>query len=115
MKHNGRSGGERARVEAARRQAAVALGRDPDGRDPFVEPPKSGSTASSTTLVSPPVASHAIGVLTIAEAAARLGMSRTRLETLVDRGLVEALQTGFTRTIPTSEVERLHRADCSGS
>jgi excisionase family DNA binding protein len=46
-------------------------------------------------------------VLSIGKAAARLGMSRRQFEALVDRGAVKALPTGFTRTIPRAEVERL--------
>jgi len=53
------------------------------------------------------VESRRIGVLSIGEAAARLGMSRPQLEALIDRGLVEPLPTGFTRMIPTAEVKRL--------
>lgn len=52
-------------------------------------------------------------MLSIGEAATRLGMSRTQLETMIDRGLVEALPTGFTRMIPTAEVERIERASIS--
>jgi excisionase family DNA binding protein len=54
-----------------------------------------------------PVASRGIGVLSIGEAADRLGMSRSELEALIDRGAVEGLPTGYTRMIPTTEVERL--------
>ena len=109
MKGSGRGASSRERVDAARRQAALALGRDPEQRDPFVEPPKSGasSTPKAAESVSPPVASRGIGVLSIGEAAARLGMSRVQLEALVDRGAVHALPTGFTRMIPSTEVERL--------
>ena len=99
----------RERVEAARRQAALALGRDPDQRDAFVEPAKSSSPAPPTTSASASssVSSPGIRVLSIGEAAARLGMSRRQLEALIDRGAVTALPTGFTRMIPTAEVERL--------
>ena len=38
------------------------------------------------------------------------GMSRAQPEQLVDRGAFAALPTGFTRMIPTSEVERLRQA-----
>jgi hypothetical protein len=34
-------------------------------------------------------------------------MSRAELEAMIDAGKVEALPTGFTRMIPTREVERL--------
>jgi excisionase family DNA binding protein len=109
MKRTGRGRGSRQRVDAARRQAATALGRDPDQRDLFIEPPKSSSSQRQTTSTgaSSAVASHGIGVLSIGEAAARLGMSRTQFETLIDRGSVKALPSGFTRMIPTSEIERL--------
>jgi hypothetical protein len=33
-------------------------------------------------------------------------MSRSELEAMIDRGAVKALPTGFTRMIPTSEIER---------
>jgi len=36
-------------------------------------------------------------------------MSRSELEALIDRGAVETLPTGYTRMIPTAEVERLVR------
>jgi excisionase family DNA binding protein len=109
MKRSGRGRGSRERVEAARRQAALALGRDPDQRDPLIEPPKSGapSTPKIAEGVSPPATSRGIGVLSIGEAAARLGMSRNQLEAMIDRGAVEALPTGYTRMIPTAEVERM--------
>lgn len=58
MKRRGRSGRtDRERVEAARPQAALALGRDPDQRDAFVEPPSSDSPPLPTTSASasPPV------------------------------------------------------------
>jgi excisionase family DNA binding protein len=104
-------GSSRERVEAARRQAALALGRDPDQRDSFVQPPKSSSTPPPTTAAtaSSRVESRGIGVLSIGEAATRLGMNRSQLETLIDRGALEALPTGFTRMIPIEEVERLAR------
>jgi excisionase family DNA binding protein len=60
----------------------------------------------------PPLAprpSESVGVLTLGEAAARLGISRSHLEALIDAGKIEALPTGFTRTVPTREVERLMR------
>jgi excisionase family DNA binding protein len=48
-----------------------------------------------------------VRVLSLGEAATRLGVSRTTLEAMIDTGKVEALPTGFTRMIPTREVERL--------
>ena len=105
-----RAGGQQPRARrGARRQAAIALGRDPDQRDPFIEPPKSGATPTPKipAISGEPVASRGIGVLSIGEAAARVGISRTQLESLIDRGAAQALPTGFTRMIPTAEVDRL--------
>jgi excisionase family DNA binding protein len=48
-------------------------------------------------------------VLSLGEAAQRLGVSRGELEALIAAGKVEALETGFTRMIPTREIERLSR------
>jgi hypothetical protein len=111
MKRSGSGRGDRERVEAARRQVALALGRDPNQRDSFVEPPRSGLTASRATAAgeSSPVAGHGIRVVSIGEAATRLGMSRAQLKALIDCGAVRALPTGFTRMIPTSEVARLSK------
>jgi excisionase family DNA binding protein len=41
------------------------------------------------------------------EAAARIGVSRTELEAMIEAGKIEALTIGFTRMIPTREVERM--------
>lgn len=50
-----------------------------------------------------------VGVLSLGEAAARLGVSRVELEAMIAAGTIEALPTGLTRMVPTSEVERLER------
>ncbi len=111
MKRSGRSRGDRARVESARRQVALALGRDPDYRDSFIEPPKSSlpppPTAPANTNL--PVASRGIAVLSIGEAAARLGVSRAELEAMIDSHKIEVLPTGYTRMVPTREVDRINR------
>lgn len=110
MKRSSR--GSRERVEAARREAALALGRDPDQRDSFVEP-KASSSPSPSQSVTSSVPSRGIGVLTVGEAAARLGMGRTQLDAMVARGQVETLPIEFGCVIPTREVERLQRPRCS--
>jgi hypothetical protein len=110
MRRSGRSSRtDRERVDAARRQVALALGRDPDQRDSFVQPPTSTTVPApaASAEASSSAASRGIGVLSIGEAAARLGMSRAQLEALIDRGAAQALPTGFTRMIPTAEVVRL--------
>jgi excisionase family DNA binding protein len=46
-------------------------------------------------------------VLTIGEAAARLGISGSEMEAMVKLGTVKSLMAGWTVVVPTSEVERL--------
>jgi excisionase family DNA binding protein len=46
--------------------------------------------------------------LSLAEAAARLGVSRAEFEAMIAAGKIEALPTGFTRMIPTREVDQWH-------
>ena len=100
------------RVVAARRQARIAQGRDPDDPDDlFRAPPKA---KASVPLPTPPTVatdrpSESVGVLSLGEAANRMGMSRAQLEAKIDAGKIEALPTGFTRMVPTREVERLTR------
>jgi hypothetical protein len=110
--------GSRERVDAARRQAALALGREPGQRDAYVDPTVSTSAqaepsrppAKSTDGDGPrTVGSQAIGVLTITEAAARLQLSRAELEAMIAAGKVATLPTGFSVTIPTFEIERLRK------
>jgi len=50
----------------------------------------------------------------VAEAATRLGVSRRELEAMIDAGKIKALPTGYTRTIPFSEMERLSRGSDGG-
>jgi excisionase family DNA binding protein len=45
--------------------------------------------------------------LSLGEAAARLGVSRAELEAMIAAGKIQALPPGFSRKIPTIEVERL--------
>ena len=97
----------RERVVAARRQARIAQGRDPDQADLFTAPPKPRTALPLAPLPATPRPSESIGVLSLGEAAARLGVGRTALEAMIAAGKVEALPTGFTRMIPTHEVERL--------
>jgi excisionase family DNA binding protein len=52
-----------------------------------------------------PVRSEAIGVLFPGEAAAGLGITRAEIERMIAAGKMRALPTGFTVTVPTSEVE----------
>jgi excisionase family DNA binding protein len=97
-------------VLTSRKQARAALGLD-DTPGLFDAKP---IARAATRYVQPEArseqrASEAVGVLTLGEAAVRLGVSRSQLEALIDAGKVEALPTGFTRMIPTTEVKRLLR------
>lgn len=106
-----RSGrGRWERVLSARRQAREALGRDPNSQDLFAAPPRA-KTAQPNPPASVPITRHPSErieyVLSLGVTAARLGMTREQLEAMIEAGKVEALPTGFTRMIPTREVERL--------
>jgi hypothetical protein len=94
--------------KAAHRQAAIALERNPEWRDPFVEPPRLSSPASPATLPREPSSATggAMVVLTVGETAARLGMSRGELEALIDRGALDTLPIEFGHVLPTHEVAR---------
>jgi len=96
------------RVKAARRHARVVLGAD-DTPGLFEGKPISKAATPYVEPEAPPQnrPSEGIGVLTLDEAAARLGVSRSQLEAMIAAGKIMALPTGFTRTIPTREVERL--------
>jgi hypothetical protein len=48
------------------------------------------------------------GVLTLREAATRLGIDTGEMEAMVERATVKSLMVGWTVVVPTSEVERLH-------
>jgi hypothetical protein len=109
-----RSGrGRWERVLNARRQAREALGREPDGGDLNVAPPKPKSKLpepSYRTAVPLHPSERSERVLTIGEAAARLGRSVSEMEAMVKRGTVKSLMAGWTVVIPTIEVERQSRA-----
>jgi excisionase family DNA binding protein len=101
-----RSGrGRWQRVLEARKQARADLGRNPIGGDPY-GPPKARTPVKLPEL--PRIKyGPGVGVLTLGEAATKLGVTQAQLEVMIDSGKIKALPTGFTRTIPTSEIERL--------
>ena len=109
VKHRGRGRSSRERVDAARRQAALALGREPEQRDSFLQPPtvSSGGSPPTSDGESHSVQDRGVRVLTVGEAATRLGMNRAQLEAMIARGHVETLPIEFGCVIPTREVERL--------
>ena len=108
-----RSGrGRWQRVLQAREQARSALGQGPASGDPYGAPKRKKSPAaaqmpylSAERLSERP--DESVAVLSLGEAAARLGIGRSELEALISAGKVRALPTGFTTMIPTREVERL--------
>ena len=104
------SGGQSRKVAEARKQAQASLGRD-DTPGLFDGAPK--KTAPRYVEPEAPKSerpSEAVGVLTMGEAAARLGVSRSQLEAMIAAGKIEALPTGFTRMIPTQAIERLSQS-----
>lgn len=108
------SRGRWQRVVEARAQARQALGRDPGQGDLFNAPPKRTTPhppalPTWTTERPPDRPDESERVLSLGEAAARLGVTRPELEAMIAAGKIEALPTGFTRMIPTREVERLGR------
>lgn len=105
-----RSGsGNWQRVREARRQARLALGQDPDHSDLFDGQPQGHAAAyvPHSQPAAEPRHDETFYVLTLGEAAARLGVTRIELEAMIAAGKIEALPTGYTRTIPISELERL--------
>jgi excisionase family DNA binding protein len=68
---------------------------------------KEAACASTSSLARYPWERSELA-LSLCDAAARLGVSRHEVEAMIDAGKVEALPTGFTRTIPTNEIERLN-------
>lgn len=95
----------------SRRQARAALGREPDGGDPFASPPKRKKPSLPAAHPAPVKSDSSASeyVLSLGEAAARLGITRETLEAMIVAGKVKALPTGYTRMVPTREVERLTR------
>jgi hypothetical protein len=104
-----RSGrGRLQRVLDARRQARAGLGRGPADSDLFAAPPKARKALPPPPAPAPVQGSPGIGVLSLGEAAGRLGITRAELETMIDSAKVVTLPVGDVgRVVPTSEVERL--------
>ena len=105
----GRRSGSWEPVEAARRQARLALGKDPDAADDYGGRPKP-SPPPPALAPTPIEYGPGIAVLMVSEAATRLGMSRAQLDAMIVVGKVETLPIEFGCVIPMREVERLQRA-----
>jgi excisionase family DNA binding protein len=111
-----RSGrGRWQRVLEARKQARASLGADPPGGDLYGAPRTKARPSEQPPALPPAIEwqpGDGVGVLSLGETAARLGMSRAELERMIDAGKIEALPTGYTRMIPTREVGRLSHGRC---
>lgn|SRR5487761_706570 len=98
--------GQRNKVEQARAVVAQALGDTARRQAP--------QATKFVPTSNPPehlqARSEAIAVLTLQEAATRLGISRVEIEAMVRRGTVRSVVAGWTPMVPTSEVARLHAA-----
>jgi excisionase family DNA binding protein len=99
--------GQHEKVQRARAVVAQALG-DAARRDQL-QVRKFAAIAKPGERVE--VKMEAIPVLTISEAATRLGITKDELEAMVKRGTVKSLMAGWTVVVPTSEVERLRRSE----
>jgi sRNA-binding protein len=95
--------GQRQKVEQSRAIVAQALGdaarRDQPRAERYVHMSKHADPVE--------VKSEAIGVLTIGEAATRLGIGTSEMEAMVKNETVQSLMAGWTVVVPTSEVESL--------
>jgi hypothetical protein len=98
--------GQHRKVEQARAVVAQALG-DAARRDG----PQVAKFVPTTNAPEPQQPrSEAIAVLTLREAATRLGISTSEMEAMVKGGAVRSVVAGWTTMVPTSEVERLLRS-----
>jgi hypothetical protein len=103
------------RVLAARRQARAALGRDPNADSLYEAPPKREPVAAPTLRAPNPERpperhDQSVGVLTLGEAAMRLGVSCAAVGALIASGQVDTLPIELGWVVPTHEVERLLKA-----
>lgn len=108
MGYGGSSRGRWQKVIDARRLSREALGWTTEQPGLFDRPPKPRSRTSPPPFpAEPPQRSEAIGVLTLGETAARLGVTRKELEAMIASGTIASFETGFTRTIPSAEIDRI--------
>lgn len=101
--------GQHRKVMAARALAAQTLGDAARRDQPQAE--KYVPTTEPTQRIG--VKSEVIGVLTMKEAAVRLGVTAREVEAMVKSGRVKSLMAGWTMVLPTSDVGRL-QADRRG-
>jgi len=96
--------GQRRKVEEAKRVVQLALGDAVCG-----ESPKAAAIYLPLTKPTEPVPVHdeSVIVLTLREAAMRLGITTGEMESMVKRRTVKSLTAGWTTMIPVSEVARL--------
>lgn len=101
-----------AKVEAARRQAWEELG---DVRRSLPGPPVKAKKRDGVEKTAPTLRrEESTAVVSLAEAAAQLGLGRRELEAMIAAGKVEVVSVGdWTRMIPASEVKRLAKGHLS--
>jgi excisionase family DNA binding protein len=97
--------GQRRKVAEARRVVQLVLGDAVRSDHPQVA--KYVPTAQAEPVQARDESVH---VLSLGEVAARLGISRGEVERMIAAGKMQALETGFTLRVPSTEVERLRRA-----
>src|SRR5438552_1395316 len=97
------------RVLDARSQARSALGQGQNRSDLFDRPPRRESKGCVSRWPVPvePRPNESVHVVTLGEPATGLGVSRADVESMIAAGKIEALPTGYTRTIPVGEIERV--------
>ncbi len=96
--------GQHEKVEQARAVVAQALGEAARRDGPCV-----AATYIPITKSPEPTQrkSEAIGVLTVREAATRLGITTGEVERMVASGALKSLMAGWTVVVPTSELAKL--------
>jgi excisionase family DNA binding protein len=100
-----RSARQQRKVEEARRIAREAL-----GGAARADQPTRAKYVPTSRPEPVPMHTEATGVWTPNEVAAKLRVSRAEVERMIAAGKLTGLPTGFTVTVPTSEVERLRRS-----
>lgn len=108
----GRRSNQHEKVEQARAVVAQALGDATRKDGPHQAPEKYVPVTKQHEPVQ--VKSEAIGVLTMKEAATRLGITTSEMEAMVERGAVKSLVAGWTVVVQTSEVGRLMSRTVTG-
>jgi excisionase family DNA binding protein len=98
------------RVVRAREQARKELGAQAKpglGEGPV--PKKSLKRILRDPPAAVPRLDKSVAVLSLGEAAARLGLTRSEVERMIAAGKIKVVPTAYARMVPASEVDRLAR------